>query len=167
VKERVRFLAYSGIGIALVAVMTMVVQVPVPQTRGYINLGDAMILVLALLFGWKVGFIAGGFGSALADILGGYAHWAPFTLVIKGIEGLLVGLFASSEKPWGVRTFFCLLGGLEMVGGYFLVETFLYGRGAALAELPGNFLQAIAGVVIAPLFTYLVSRVEGVITHRT
>lgn len=165
-KERTRFLASSGIGIALVAVMTMLVQVPVPQTRGYINLGDTMILVLALLFGWKVGLVAGGFGSALADILGGYAYWAPFTLVIKGIEGLVVGAFASSEKKWGTRVFFCILGSLWMVGGYFLVETFLYGRGAALAELPGNFLQAAASVVIAPLLTYLVSRVEGTIIHR-
>ena len=31
--------------------------------------------------------VAGGLGSALADLLTGYAHWAPWTLVIKGIEG--------------------------------------------------------------------------------
>lgn len=153
-------------GIALVAVMTMLVQVPVPQTRGYINLGDTMILILALFFGWKVGFVAGGLGSALADILSGYGHWAPFTLVIKGIEGFLVGALASSEKKWSVRVLFCALGALQMVGGYFLVGNFLYGFGAALAELPGNFLQAATGIVIAPLFTYLVSRVEGIITHR-
>ncbi|MEN3186940.1 MAG: ECF transporter S component [Atribacterota bacterium] len=165
-KEKVRFLAFSGIGITLVAVVTMMVQVPIPQTRGYINLGDTVILVLALLFGWKVGFLAGGFGSALADILGGYAHWAPFTLVIKGVEGLLVGLFASSEKRWSIRFFFCFLGGLEMVGGYFLVENVIYGQGAALAELPGNLFQAGVSVAIAPLFTYLVSRVEGMSVHR-
>lgn len=165
-KERVRFLAFSGIGIALVAVMTMMIQIPIPQTRGYINLGDTIILVLALLFGWKVGFLAGGFGSALADILSGYAYWAPFTLIIKGAEGLLVGFLASPEKKWSTRFLFCILGGLEMVGGYFLVETVIYGRGAALAELPGNLLQAGASIAIAPLFTYLVGRVEGMSVHR-
>ncbi|MGQ9474227.1 MAG: ECF transporter S component [Candidatus Caldatribacteriaceae bacterium] len=164
-KEKVRFLVYSGIGIALVTVVTMMVQVPVPQTKGYINLGEAMILVLALLFGWKIGFVAGGFGSALADILGGYTHWAPFTLIIKGIEGLLVGL-GSGEKRWTTKILFCILGTVEMVGGYFFAEVFLYGRGAALAELPGNFLQAASGVIIAPLFVYLISRIEGTVTHR-
>lgn len=146
--------------------MTMMIQIPIPQTRGYINLGDTIILVLALLFGWKMGFLAGGFGSALADILGGYAHWAPFTLIIKGAEGLLVGLLASPEKKWSTRFLFCILGGLEMVGGYFLVETVIYGQGAALAELPGNLLQAGASIAIAPLFTYVVSRAEGMSVRR-
>ena len=33
--------------------------------------------------------IAGGIGSALADILTGYSHWAIFTLIIKGLEGYI------------------------------------------------------------------------------
>ena len=55
---------------ALVSAATLLVQVPVPATQGYIHLGDAAIIAGALLFGAHSGLIAGGIGSALADILG-------------------------------------------------------------------------------------------------
>lgn len=77
---------------ALVAVATLLIRIPVPVTQGYINLGDAVVITAALLMGPRTGLIAGGIGSALADWLAGCAHWAPFTLIIKGLEGYLVGL---------------------------------------------------------------------------
>ena len=55
-------------------------------------------MTIALVFGWRIGGIAGGVGSALADALGGYFIWAPWTLIIKGIEGILVGTIAF----WGI-----------------------------------------------------------------
>jgi hypothetical protein len=76
---------------ALVTVATIAFQVPVPATKGYINLGDTVIFLAALLLGPRYGAIAGGVGSALADLLSPYAAWAPFTLVIKGLEGFIVG----------------------------------------------------------------------------
>ncbi len=145
----IKEIALCGVMAALVCVATLLVQVPVPATRGYINVGDALIMVAALSFGPLVGGFAGGVGSALADVLGGWAHWAPFTLVIKGVEGLLAGLLAKrpSSKPhllipaWAV-------GCGEMVLGYFIVETVLYGMGAALVELPGNLFQMVVGGVV-------------------
>jgi uncharacterized membrane protein len=80
--------------IALTAAVTMAVRIPVPRTGGYINLGDAVVYIAALLFGPLYGLVAGGVGSSLADLLGGYGVFAPFTLVIKGLEGLLVGILA-------------------------------------------------------------------------
>ena len=116
-----------------------------------------MIFVSALLLGPRTGMAAGGLGSAIADLVGGYSHWAPFTLVIKGIKGGIVGwLFRRAE--WGpVGTMWAgvcaLLGGLWMVGGYFLVETMVYGWQPALVALPGNLFQAggslVAGVSAA------------------
>lgn len=83
-----------GLMIALVTVSTMVLQIPVSATNGYIHLGDSMILLISVFFGWRYGMVAGGVGAALADLLSGYAHWAPFTLIIKGVMGLLVGKIA-------------------------------------------------------------------------
>lgn len=157
---------YGSLGIALVALATMSVQIPVPQTRGYINLGDTLVFVFAILFGARIGALAGGAGSALADLLTGYAHWAPFTLVIKGVEGLLVGLFASGERRYFWRLLVCFLAGLEMVLGYFLVEVFLYGVGGALAELPGNFIQAGSAVIMGPLVAFAVRKVEKTVFRR-
>lgn len=165
-EERTRTLVFGALGIALVALATMSIQIPVPQTRGYINLGDTLIVVFALLFGARVGALAGGVGSALADLLSGYAHWAPFTLVIKGIEGLIIGLFASGEKSYFWKLFIVVLATLAMVAGYFLVELFLYGLGGALAELPGNFVQAGSAVVIGPLVAFALQRLERVIFRK-
>lgn len=139
---------------ALTATATMAIRVPVPATQGYINLGDAVIFVAAALSGARTGLLAGGLGSALADLLGGYAHWAPFTLVIKGAEGLLVGFLCTGLSLRGIWSLagagaIFALGGLLMVSGYFLSETFLYGWQPALAALPGNGVQATASLLVA------------------
>ena len=75
-----------------IALVTTVTYFGFPMPFGYINLGDAIIFSIALVFGPVAGFISGAVGSALADIILGYAIWAPFTFVIKGLEGYLVGL---------------------------------------------------------------------------
>ena len=104
--------------------------------------------------------MAGGVGSALADLLGGYSHWAPFTLLIKGLEGLLVGALAGVlrpdlRRPGGVALAAGagLLGVSWMVAGYFLVEWQLYSMVPALASLAGNSVQAgvslLCGVPLA------------------
>lgn len=147
--ERIVKVALCGIMAALVCVTTLLIQVPVPPTRGYINVGDAMIMVAALSFGPIVGGFAGGVGSALADILGGWVHWAPFTLIIKGVEGVIAG-FIARRGGSGIHTLLIawIIGCGEMVLGYFTVESILYGVGPALVEVPGNTFQMIVGGVV-------------------
>ena len=166
----VRSMTLAALMIALMTLATLIIRIPNPATQGYINLGDAMLMTIALVFGWRIGALAGGVGSALADALGGYFMWAPWTLVIKGIEGMLVGTIAT----WGARVgrddgdtrgardaragtaprrIFALLaviaGGAWMVTGYYLAGSVLFGGVAALTEIPGNLTQAGVAVVIA------------------
>jgi uncharacterized membrane protein len=150
-----RKLALLALLTALVAAATRAIQIPTPATRGYVNLGDGMIFVAALLFGGGIGGLAGGVGSALADLLGGYASWALPTLIIKGLEGLLVGvLFGLTRRNMGQKLAvlwavpILLVGGLWMVGGYYATEVYLYGWAAAALGIPGNLFQAITGVVV-------------------
>lgn len=82
----------TGLLTALVAVATMVIAIPVPFTNGYIHLGDSMIFISVLILGWKYGAFAAGVGSAMADMILGYVHWAPWTLCIKGIMAIVMGL---------------------------------------------------------------------------
>ncbi|MDE2729392.1 MAG: ECF transporter S component [Gemmatimonadota bacterium] len=109
----VRRLTLAALSIALVTLATFVIRIPNPATQGYINLGDGLLFTLALVFGWRIGGLAGGVGSALADALGGYFIWAPWTLVIKGIEGILVGTIAF----WGTGGGHDTEGGLDDQGG--------------------------------------------------
>lgn len=143
-----RELVASAVFAAVVCAATLVVRIPVPATSGYINLGDSMVFVSALLMGARVGGIAGGVGSALADIIGGYGHWAPFTFVIKGVEGFVAGHLSKSSSlvRWIVAV---IVGGCIMVIGYFIVGSALYGIPAALVELPGNIFQAGSGIIIS------------------
>jgi len=159
-----RELAASAIMAALVCVATMLVQFPIPATQGFFNVGDAMVMVAALTFGPVVGAIAGGIGSSLADFLGGWYVWVPFTFVIKGIEGFISGLVLRSGgkergTPWVILAW--LIGGLEMVTGYFIVQVYMYGLSAALVEAPFNFVQmTVAGVVGVPISLALKQRLR-------
>ena len=141
--------ALSVVLASAVTVSTMIIRVPIPATSGYLNFGDIMIFVSALLFGEYVGGFAGGVGSAIADILGGYPGYALFTLVIKGLEGILAG-YISNGKSLVRDVVGWAAGAAAMVLGYFVVQTYImgFGLGAALIEIPPNLLQVGAGALI-------------------
>lgn len=152
-------IAYAAVGAALVAVATMFVQLPMPAGQGYANVGDAAIFVLAALFGPVVGLAAGGIGSALADVLTGYAVWAPFTLVIKGLEGWIAGRLAyGAFRSRGLSPqVFAGFGvaALWMMAGYFVAGGILSGSfAAAAAGIPLNLFQAFAGIAAGSMLLY-------------
>lgn len=104
-----------------------------------------------LLFGARLGGIAGGVGSAISDILLGYAYFSPLTLFIKGTEGFLTGLIGNNRRfPFKVAG--VAAGAVAMLVGYFSVETPLYGIGAAFAEFAAiNSIQVVSGAVVSLL----------------
>lgn len=145
----------AALFIALTAVATIIIKFPIPATEGYANLGDSVILVASVMFGPFTGFLAGGFGSALADIFSGYVHYAPFTFVIKGLEGFLAGYlgykaFAKSSRKFNIKTLAAMaVSVIIMVLGYFIVEIFMYGFSAASLSSLFNLVQAAAGFAVA------------------
>ncbi len=147
-------LVLGALFVALVAIATMVINIPMAATQGFINVGDTVVFLSALLMGPKAGFIAGGLGSALADLLLGYAHWAPWTLVIKGVEGLIAGVLGHAtyqqEGRASVRVVAVLeISALWMVAGYYLAGGLMVGFDAALASVPGNLVQGLGSAVLA------------------
>lgn len=141
-----KILIRYAILIALTTVMTMVIHIPTVGTNGYVNLGDMVVFIAALIMGKKGGLIVGGIGSAMADLLLGYTHYVPITLVVKGLEGYIAGRILETnigkERPIIATT----IGGLFMALGYFIPETFMYGKGA-IASIPGNIAQGLLGAV--------------------
>jgi uncharacterized membrane protein len=150
-------LSIIGIFSALICVLTMVISIPIPATSGFINIGDAGVMICGLLFGPIIGGFSGGIGSALADLFLAYPIYAPGTLIIKGLEGFIVGIIANPKKYYNKLNYrdilAVLLGGLIMVFGYFFYEILIYGIPAALVEF---FLNAIfqlgLGAMIALIF---------------
>jgi len=150
--------ALSVVLAAAVTVSTMLIRIPVPATTGYLNFGDIMIFVSGLLFGGAIGGFAGGVGSAIADIIG-FPAFAPYTLVIKGLEGFLAGSIRNGKSlardviGWAV-------GAVAMVLGYFVAEAYImgFGVGAALIEVPANLLQVTSGAIIGIPVTRILRR---------
>lgn len=145
-----KFTRYA-ILLALTTVMTMVIQIPSPATNGYVNLGDMVVFLAALMLGKKGGFLVGGLGSAMADLLLGYAHYAPITLIVKGLEGYIAGSIYETKIGKRKPIIATSIGGLFMAFGYYIPEIFLYGPKAALVSVPGNIVQGLVGAVVAVL----------------
>jgi uncharacterized membrane protein len=147
-----RTLAVTAVMTAIVFVLTRAVQVPTPA-RGYIHLGDAGIFFAAFAFGPWVGAVAGGLGTALADLTSGFPQWAFFSFLIHGAQGWLVGWLCDRWRGVGGLVAATVAGGLIVVGGYLLAGMLLSGVGAAVGELPLNIIQVSAGAVVGvPLF---------------
>lgn len=146
-------IALAAVLIALTAVFTLLVRVPTPA-RGYVNLSDVAITFAALAFGPWIGAVAGGIGTALADVLGGFAPFAPLSLVAHGLEGLLIGLLGRGRRGVLAMAIAWAVGGFAMVAVYLVGEGFFYtGWPPALAEAPLNAFQALVGGLLGiPLY---------------
>lgn len=158
-----RKLVITALAVTLVTIVTIAIQIP-NSVGGYINLGDSMIFALAIVGGPIIAGIAGGLGSALADILSGYAVWALPSFLIKGVEGLVAGaligrISVGSRKPISLGTVLVLVvSGLVMVMGYFATSYILYGFPAALAAVTGDLIQAFTNVPIGIALAVFLNR---------
>ncbi|MGN1378125.1 MAG: ECF transporter S component [Dorea sp.] len=139
---------------ALACVATMSIRIPTPGTNGYIHPGDAVVILSGVILGPVWGMVAGGIGSALADLIGGYFIYVPITLVIKGLIALIAGvIYQKIGKTSKSRYTAVILGGVTdiilVAGGYFLCESFMYGVSGAAASIPANIIQGVGGLIIA------------------
>lgn len=141
---------------AMTCVATLVLVVPSP-TGGYMNLGDAVVLLGAFLLGPVGGAAAGGIGAALADLLAGYALYVPATLVIKALMGAAAGLLWRVARHRLPRLGLVLCGVAAegiMVAGYWLYDGFLmHSLTGAAAGIPSNLVQAVFGIAAGTLLT--------------
>jgi len=160
-------IAVCALMTALVAVATFVITIPTGATEGYLNLGDGIVLFCGVAFGPLFGFLAGGLGSALADLIAGYAHWILPTFLIKGAEGALAAvlfvLFRKSKmNRFAAAVLAMLPSALWMVIGYFFASWGMKGSAAvAWTGVLGNLIQGGVGIVVAMAFLAALSRIKN------
>ena len=157
--SKTKMLVLTGLFAAMACLATMVLVVPSP-TGGYMNLGDAVVLLGAYLLGPAWGAVAGGIGPALADLLAGYTEYVPATLVIKAIMGLLAGvLYRQLREKNGGALVCAIVGEIPMVVGYWLYDGILLGSLAgSAAGIPSNLVQAAFGIVVSTLLVLALRR---------
>lgn len=151
-KRRTKTMVQTALLAALACLATMVFRLPSP-TGGYLNLGDAVVLLGAYLMGPLYGAVAAGIGSMLADGLSGYVAYMPGTLVIKAAMALIAALLYWKLKRSRIGVFLCgIVGESLMVFGYWLYDALLLKSFAgSTAGIPSNLMQAVFGVAASTL----------------
>lgn len=158
--DKILKIVLSGLFAAVIFVLTAFV--PVPLGHGYANAGDAFVVLSGMMLGPWAGLAAAGVGSAMADLYLGYSVYAPATFVIKGLMAVCACLLSRSLKTG--KSLMIKIGFVYavcesvMVLGYFLFETVFFGIGIALADVIGNLLQAVFGLVVGTALTSVVMK---------
>lgn len=147
-------LVMASVLAALSCAATLVLTIPSP-TGGYMNLGDTVVILGAYLLGPWWGGAAGAIGSMLADLMAGYALYAPATLLIKGTMAFLAALLYRFLGRKGRVIVLCgLLAETVMVFGYWFYDALLLGSlSGAAAGLPSNLMQAVFGLAASTALT--------------
>lgn len=146
---------------AITLLCTLLLKVPVGPDC-YIHLGDAIVFLGVIILPRKYACFAGPVGATLADLLGGFAFWAPWTFFIKLLVAILFGFFIDRvmkddnvHKVVGVPVaewIGYLLASVIGVFGYFMAEYIMFGNWVAAAVcIPLNCLQMGVGAVVAVL----------------
>ena len=153
-KTKTQKIVMAALLAALCCVATMIIKIPSPL-KGYINLGDCIVLVAGWMLSPAYAFLAAGLGSAFADIFSGYATYAPATFVIKGLMALIALYgFRLLNKRLGNAPSRIISGFIAeaiMVLGYFVFEGFLYGFAPSIVNIPANAIQGVGNLILGVL----------------
>ncbi|MCX7747596.1 MAG: ECF transporter S component [Clostridia bacterium] len=145
----------TGLLIALVFVATKFINIrlPISTNGGLVHTGNVMLFAASIVFGANRGAAAGAFGMGLFDIVSGWTTWAPFTFVVRGIMGFIIGGIANAHGKNGNNVLYnivgIVLGSIWMLIGYYLTEVILYGNWySPVNSIPGNLTQLAIGLIL-------------------
>lgn len=170
-QNRTMKIVLAGLFAALTCVATMIIRVP--TFKGYVHIGDCMVIASGIILGPVTGALAAGIGSMFADIFGGYYVFSAATLVIKFLAAFAAGLtFTASKKLLKKYDLPCtILAGLAsefiVVLGYFVFEIFYEGFAAAVAEILPNCVQGVTGLVLAAVLTPILLHIPMIRNIKT
>ncbi len=149
----------NGMFIALTLIATAYVNVklPISSNGGLIHLGNVPFFICAILFGKKNGAIVGACGMGLFDLCSGWTLWAPFTFIIVGLMGYVIGIITEEKKGIQYQLIAILCACLIKVIGYYIAEVILYHNlYSPIASIPGNIIQvALAAMIVLPVLNSL------------
>lgn len=141
-------LTKAGLFCAIITICTMLIKLPIPQTNGgYVNFGDAVILLCAVFLANPFAALCAAIGSGLADVFLGAGIYVFPTFFIKGTMGAIASKIIfekTNNKRIIVAATICEI---IMITGYFVFDAFAFGFNAAVISLPFNLIQGLCGIV--------------------
>ena len=162
-KSPVQEMAVTAVFIALTFVFTAAINVKLPFGQGgLIHMGNIPLFLGAILYGKKTGMLSGAIGMGLFDLLSGWVAWAPFTFLIVGCMGFVVGLVTEKQKSFGRCTAAIVLALAIKVVGYYVAEVILYHNFLTpAASIFGNVMQVCMAGIIVLLILPVVKKVSS------
>lgn len=152
-RGKTKDLVVTGLLTALIFIFTRFINIrlPISINGGLIHMGNVMLFATAIVFGKKKAAVSGALGMSLFDVMSGWTAWAPFTFVVRGIMGYIIGWIAEREN--GKNVWMNLLGitagGIWMLFGYYMTEVMLYGNWITpFTSVYGNMIQIVVGAII-------------------
>ena len=152
-KMTTKEIVITGLAVALVFTATMIhIRLPIGQ-GGLIHLGNIPLFLVAIIFGRKMGAIAGAFGMGLFDLMGGWTPWAPATFIIVGLMGYAVGVISEKKDNVAGYAMAILVACAMKIVGYYIAEALIYGNWVQpVLSIPGNLIQiGVAAVIVLPI----------------
>ncbi|MCQ2081062.1 MAG: ECF transporter S component [Lachnospiraceae bacterium] len=154
---------YSALLAALACVATMIIRIPSVGSVGYVNIGDTIVLISAWLLGGVYGGLAAGIGTALADLLAGYAYYVPGTFIIKFLMAFIAFLIFKTVKKEIIGLLLSgLVAELIMIVGYFFYKALILGKGfeAAIPSVFSNIAQGVTSLAIGIILYYALEKAK-------
>jgi uncharacterized membrane protein len=140
---------------AIYAIAILIVVIPSP-TGGYTHIGDVVVFIAALLFGYRVGGLVGIIGAVVADLYTGYSRWFV-SILAHGLEGAIAGF--AKGRSLVFQVIMCVLGGFLMASTYFLINIFIKGFPlAVISYVRDLFAQAAVSMVLGIAIANVIKR---------
>lgn len=154
--KRTHRLVLASLFVALSFIFTYFVKIPFP-TGGYFNVGDAFIMLAAIIIDPFTGILVGALAGGLSDLFAGYVLFIPFTVLAKGLEALIAGFIYQKTRGL-LRYVGVVIGPLVMVALYALSYVILFDKATMIANLPFDLAQAGIAIVLTIILLLLLEK---------
>ena len=152
-------MVFTALLTALTVLFTLILKIPVGPDC-YIHLGQPIVFLAVMALPRKYACFAGAVGTSLADILGGYAFWAPWTFVVQLTVVLVFGFFIDRARNSNGTHMILRIPVSEFIGyivtivigtiAFFFAEYMLFGNIIEAATcVPFRLLLLSSGAIIA------------------
>jgi uncharacterized membrane protein len=141
----------SAVAWLILLAVTLIFKVPIGNL-GYLNVCDFVIMTVCMYMEPGAGMLYASTATALADIILGYGYFAPYTFVIRGLQGWFIGYLAKRKVR---RTYIIIIAEVIMLLGYGITYMVMYGSlqvmcAGILQNMIQTALSAVLTAVCAP-----------------
>lgn len=145
----------SALFIALVYLATAHLRIPSPDITGagQVHTGTAVVFVIAVTFGPKMGAIS-SLGMILFNLTWGLVLWAPINLIARPLMAVIFGGIAHAAGAGGkklpLNILAAIVGGLWLVATMYVGQVIMFGVPWAVpvAFVPNNAMQIVLAILL-------------------